>query len=86
MPQAEAWLAAKWDEGKAIAQLGSNFSSVSGVFHPLPGYDPTDEDMEALMYMVQEWDYAYDPAPMSKEDARKAYETRYDGINCPPNT
>lgn len=54
------------DDGEALAQLqiGTHFVDRVGVIFPVVGYKPTDADYAAIDYLVCEWDYAYDPAPV----------------------
>ena len=75
MPQAPEFLRKNWhynDSGtecastKALDHLKSNFALVRGILHPFEGYEPTPTDMDALAYLVMEWDYAYNPKPVPR--------------------
>jgi hypothetical protein len=60
MPQATPELRARWSEETAMKQLLGNFIiSRNGIIFPIPGYQPTDNDLSAIEYLFQEWDYAY---------------------------
>lgn len=69
MPQAPEFLRKNWHYGdgggeiKAVEHLKQNFTRVEGVIRPRVGYEPTPTDMDALAYLVLEWDYKYDPKP-----------------------
>ena len=42
--------------------LTKNFSEKAGVLYPkVIGYKPTLDEIQAIMYLCGEWDFAYDP-------------------------
>ena len=62
MPQAPEHMRAKWkDDATAAAFLKPNFNQKGGVIYPRPNYTPTAEDMDAITYLVLEWDYGFTP-------------------------
>lgn len=67
MPQATDELRAKfpgWDQ-EAQEVLGTNFTlhypSVGIIRKRDPKYKPTEREWDAVDYLIQEWDYAYEP-------------------------
>lgn len=77
MPQAPEVLRKNWHYGdepgdqKASAHLKPNFTRRDGVIRPKAGYEPTAKDMDAITYLVLEWDYAYDPKPLEDGTLRQ---------------
>ncbi|QDH83662.1 hypothetical protein [Achromobacter phage Motura] len=66
MPQASAELAAKFkDDGDAFEVLADRFHvGTNGYIQPKQGTEVTDDDMDAIEYLVDEWDYGYDNTPL----------------------
>lgn len=63
MPQATNDLKKRWlSDGCALSQLGKNFTYSAGIIRPVLGYTPTADDISAIDYLFQEWDYGYEPA------------------------
>lgn len=63
MPQATKELRERWDECSAFDQIEWNFCcDRGGVIRPRPGYTPSPDDMSAITYLIQEWDYGYEPS------------------------
>lgn len=68
MPQANEALRSKWhgkdcDGALAFDKIGSiNFIwARGGIIRPVVGYTPNAEELSAIDYLCQEWDYGYDP-------------------------
>lgn len=60
MPQATDALRDRWDgEAHAIRSLLPNFYITFGSISPKQNYQPTEADLSAIDYLIQEWDYAY---------------------------
>lgn len=68
MPSASDELRAKfpgWDQ-EALAVLEEHFIDDAGLIRPkVYGYVPTDREREAIDYLFYEWDYGYDPTPVT---------------------
>ncbi len=48
--------------------LSKNFNEKAGVLYPkVIGYQPTLEEMNAIMYLCDEWDFAYIPEKASEK-------------------
>lgn len=65
MPQATDELRAKWGNGgdeEAWTQLAGKTVEVAGMISFRKGYEPTEDDLSAVEYLCQEWDYGYKPA------------------------
>lgn len=59
MPQAPARLS-HLNEGKCWATLAKNFKELCGIIYRKdPNYTPTNDEWDAVDYMVYEWDYGY---------------------------
>lgn len=42
--------------------LQKNFTAYGGVIRPKQkGYKPTSEEQKSIIYLCEEWDFAYDP-------------------------
>ncbi len=64
MPQASLETMKAWPHGqdKALQLLRTNFKDVSGTFTERHAdYKMTSEEEAAIQYMIEEWDYAYQP-------------------------
>lgn len=61
MPQATAELSRRWDEETAWDQLAFKTIETAGVIRFRDGYSPTEDDLSAVDYLCQEWDYGYAP-------------------------
>ena len=59
MPQTSEYLANKWTEESAYNALVKNFKVINGWIKGNPDYTMTDEECEAILYLIEEWDYAY---------------------------
>lgn len=62
MPQATPELRAEWPDGdfQAWEHLNGRFKdNGGGIIYPLEGVEPTEKDLSAISYLVQEWDYDY---------------------------
>lgn len=59
MPQATPELSQAWDEESAWDQLAFKTTETAGVIRFRDGYPPTDDDLRAVDYLCQEWDYGY---------------------------
>lgn len=61
MPQATQKLRDIWgvSEEKAFAQLEGKINERAGLIQFKEGYVPTPDDMSALTFLLQEWDYDY---------------------------
>ena len=62
MPQATSELTEKWDgpsDEKAIAHLRSKGFRYTKHWEWIPpvDYRPTEEDVSAIMFLIQEWDW-----------------------------
>ncbi len=53
-----AWVQLGWD-GAAVRS--TRFVNHAGAISPLPGVVPTSDDLSAISYLCDEWDYDYDP-------------------------
>jgi hypothetical protein len=61
MPQAPDYLRAKFaDDSAAWDVLANNYIDLRGHISPKLGYTPVGGDMDAILYLVLEWDYAYE--------------------------
>ena len=62
MPQAPQSLRDEFeDDTNACLALKDNFNERHGVFRKKdPSYAPTGREMNALNYMILEWDYGYE--------------------------
>ncbi len=65
MPQAEQRLRDKFSDESAAEQLiVTNYTCRFGIISPrVKGIPMTQEEKDAIDYLVQEWDYAYEPDP-----------------------
>jgi hypothetical protein len=70
VPQASDELRARWNDGDNVDDVratdhlfhhGFKVSRGGVIYHPDPNYKPTETDNSAIDYMLDEWDYAYDP-------------------------
>ena len=62
MPQTTAERAARWPgmDMEAIAYLTTQGYKLTRYLHwrpPTPDHEPTDREADAIMYLVQEWDF-----------------------------
>jgi hypothetical protein len=61
MPQATKYLSDKFNEESAWNQIRGKFTCDKGMFTEIKGVALTDDDWDAVDYMIQEWDYGYKP-------------------------
>lgn len=72
MPQASKFLRLRWkDDTTAWEQLVVNFTEHAGLIRPKAGYTPTKDDLSAIKYLCDEWDYAYQPEPCEVQEQPK---------------
>jgi hypothetical protein len=71
MPQASEELRAKFPEGEgqAMKVLEANFILHKGfVYRPkVRDYKPTPREDDAIDYLFHEWDFAYEPQPLTEK-------------------
>jgi hypothetical protein len=61
MPQARAELAEVWDQSLALIEISKNFNDRQGwISKKDPQYTMTDKEADAIEYLCDEWDYAYE--------------------------
>lgn len=54
------------DESEAHFILAANFREEGGLYQPRHGgYQITERERAALDYLITEWDYDYNPTPIS---------------------
>lgn len=54
------------DESSAHFILATNFREENGLYQPRHGgYEMNESERAALNYLIEEWDYAYNPTPIS---------------------
>jgi hypothetical protein len=53
----------QWDDKTALHWLGGNFRWPGGMIRARPGYKPTDLDLQAIAYLCDEWDFAWEGVP-----------------------
>ena len=61
MEEEEEEVMNEWrDEQEAWKHLKPNFNHKGGVVSPKPGYKPTPDDIQAICYLIAEWDWGYE--------------------------
>lgn len=53
------------DDAAAHAALQGRFTESRGTYRPLPGVFPTPHEWDAICELCDEWDYSYEPTPLS---------------------
>ena len=63
MPQASHELQERWgtDDEKAWAQLAGKVIDIAGLLSFRKGYQPTGDDLSAVAFLCEEFDYGYKP-------------------------
>lgn len=65
MPQASDELRSEWNNETAFERLDGKCGFLPGGYIHASAYHPLDEtDLRALDYLIQEWDYEFDPWPV----------------------
>lgn len=49
------------DDAEAWQQIAGKVHNDGGVLYPKPGVLLSDEDMAAITFLCNEWDYGYEP-------------------------
>lgn len=71
MPQAPNWLRRKFPGGdsEALGVIATNFDEQSGLITPkAKDYKATQHEHYAILYLIEEWDYAYISEPRTKKE------------------
>jgi hypothetical protein len=69
MPQAQDWLQEKFSTDlDALLTIDSAFTIDSKyLIRPRPGATPTQEQWDAVQYLLEEWDFGLDEGPEPEE-------------------
>lgn len=53
---------------KLLESRGFIFGDDGVIIPPVPHHNPTVEEVECILFLINEWDYGYDPAEGYRSD------------------